>query len=95
MERVAISARFEGEAAEPSGEPPQTNPRATSVPIDAVTAAGSPIDIGRASYQNHVTFTGESAFTETGTLTFGEGEGELDVVPASAGAPHDTGSICP
>jgi hypothetical protein len=60
---MAISARFEGEAAEPSGEPPQTNQRATSVSIDAVTAAGSPIGIGRASYQSDVTFTGESAFT--------------------------------
>jgi hypothetical protein len=85
MERIAISARFEGEAAEPSGEPPQTDPRATSVSIEAVTAAGSPIDIGQGSYQNHVTFTGESAFTETGTLSFGEGEGELDVVTVGEG----------
>jgi hypothetical protein len=41
----------------------KTNPRAASVSIDVVTAAGSPIGIGRASYQSDVTFTGESAFT--------------------------------
>jgi hypothetical protein len=85
MERIAISARFEGEAAEPSGQPPQTNPRASSVFIEAVTAGGSPVGVGRASYVNHVTFTGQSTFTETGTLSFDEGEGELDVVTVGEG----------
>jgi hypothetical protein len=85
MERIAIWARLEGEAAEPSGQPPQTNPRATSVSIEAVTAAGSPFDVGQASYQNHVIFTGESTFTETGTLSFAEGDGELDVVTVGEG----------
>jgi hypothetical protein len=85
MDRIAISARLEGEAAEPSGEPPQTDPRATTVTIEAVTADGSPAGLERASYRNHVTFTGESTFTETGTISFGEGDGELDIVTVGEG----------
>jgi hypothetical protein len=85
MDRIAISARFEGEAAEPSGDPPQTNPRATTVSIEAVTADGSPLGIERASYRNQVTFTGESTFTETGTISFGEGDGELDIATIGEG----------
>jgi hypothetical protein len=79
MQRIAISAQFEGEAPEPSGTPPQTSPRATSRSLEAVSAEGSRFGVERASYANHVTFTGESTFTETGTISFGDADGEVDV----------------
>ena len=79
MQRIAISAQFEGEAPEPSGTPPQTSPRATSRSLEAVSADGSRFGVERASYANHATFTGESTFTETVTISFGDGDGEVDV----------------
>lgn len=78
MPRVTISALFEGEAAEPSGVPPQTSPRATSVSLEAVGADGAPFAVERATYANQVTFTSESTFTEAGTIAFANGD-ELDV----------------
>jgi hypothetical protein len=44
-----------------------------------VSADGSRFGVERASYANHATFTGESTFTETGTISFGDGDGEVDV----------------
>jgi hypothetical protein len=85
MDRIAISARLEGEAAEPSGDPPQTNPRATTVAIEALRADGSPAGIERASYRNDVIFTGESTFTESGTISFNDGEGEVDIATVGEG----------
>jgi hypothetical protein len=80
MQRIAISAQFEGEAPEPSGTPPQTSPRATSRSLEALSADGSRFAVERASYANHATFTGESTFTETGTISFGDGELDVDTV---------------
>jgi hypothetical protein len=40
--------------------------------------------LGRASYSNHVTRTGESTFSEVGTIGFGVGD-EIDVVTAGDG----------
>jgi hypothetical protein len=79
MQRIATSAQFEGEAPEPSRTPPQTSPRATSRSLEAVSADGSRFDVERASYANRATFTGESTFTETGTISFGDGDGEVDI----------------
>ena len=73
MRRVAITARFLGRAAEPAGEPPQTDPRATSVSVEAATSDGAPFAVGELSYANHATFTGQTSFTETGTIRFGDG----------------------
>jgi hypothetical protein len=84
MERIAMSARFQGEAPEPAGEPPETHPRAISLTIEAAAADGSPYDLGSASYLNHAIFTSESTFTETGTISF-EGAGELDIDTAGEG----------
>jgi hypothetical protein len=85
MQRIAMSAHLRGEAAEPSGDPPQTDPRATSVSVEAVMADGSDAAIERISYANHVSFTGESTFTETGTLTIGDDGDEVDVVTVGEG----------
>jgi hypothetical protein len=65
--------------------PRKTNPHASSLSVEAVAADGSPVGVGHASYLNHVSFTGESTFTETGTLSFDEGKGELDVVSVGEG----------
>ncbi|MGZ6636198.1 MAG: hypothetical protein ACXVHK_23995 [Solirubrobacteraceae bacterium] len=87
MQRIAMTVHFEGEADPPSGEPPQTDPRAHSVAIEAVMADGSDARIDRASYENHAVFTGESTFAETGTIRFGGGDGdaELGIATASDG----------
>jgi hypothetical protein len=85
MERILVTGQFHGEAAAPSGEPPQTNPRATSVALTGTTADGSDVGIERASYQNHATHTGETTFSETGTLRLDDGSGEWDVVSVSDG----------
>ena len=76
MQRIAIWAQFHGEAAPPAGEPPQTDPVARAVSVQAAAADGSGAGIDRISYANHVVFTSESTFTETGTMTFGEGDAD-------------------
>jgi hypothetical protein len=87
MRRVAVTARFRGEAAEPSGDPPQTDPRATSVTVEAEGSDGAPFAVGAISYANHAVFTGPTTFTETGTVRFGDGDGdgELDIAAVSDG----------
>jgi hypothetical protein len=70
MRRIVMTALFRGEAAAPSGEPPQTDPRASSISIEAVLADGSDAGIEPASYENHAVYTSESTFAETGTIRF-------------------------
>ncbi len=74
MQRLTIVTHFRGSAAEPSGEPPQTDPRASSVSIEVVEGGGSAEPIERASYENHATYTGESTFAETGSIRYDGGE---------------------
>jgi hypothetical protein len=84
MQRLTILTHFRGTAAEPSGEPPQTDPRASSVSVEVVADDG-PVDrIERASYENHATFTGESTFTETGSIRYDD-DGELQIATLSDG----------
>ena len=85
MQRIVVTAQFHGMAAQPSGKPPQTDPRATSVSVEASTSDGSPFGIEQASYLNHVTYTGDSTFAETGTISFGDADGELDIVTVGEG----------
>ena len=85
MKRIVVSARFRGTAARPSGEPPQTHPVASSVSIEGSTSDGAPFEIEHASYSNHVTYTGESTFAESGTISFGDAHGELDIVTVGEG----------
>jgi hypothetical protein len=73
-----MSGHFHGTAAQPSGDPPRTDPRGTGV-IEVVAWDGSELGIDRASCSNHVTYTGESTFTEVGTISFGPAPGEVDV----------------
>jgi hypothetical protein len=85
MPRIVMTTHFEGEADTPSGDPPQTDPRASSVSLEAVSADGSDAGIDRASYENHAVFTSESTFAETGTISFDEGDGQLDIATLSDG----------
>jgi hypothetical protein len=85
MQRLTISADLRGDAAEPSGDPPRTDPRASSVSVEAVAADGSIPGIARVSYENHATFSGPSTFTETGTIAIDDGSGELDIVTVGEG----------
>jgi hypothetical protein len=85
MQRIVMTTHFEGEADAPSGDPPQTDPRAMSVSLEAVWADGSDAGIERASYANHAVFTGESSFAETGTIRCDDGDGELEIATLSDG----------
>jgi hypothetical protein len=85
MQRIVMTTHFEGEADAPSGEPPRTDPRASSVSLEAVLADGSPAGIDRASYENHAVFTSESTFAETGTIRYGDGDAELEIATLSDG----------
>jgi len=85
MLRVVMTTHFEGEADAPAGDPPQTDPRARSTSLEAVLADGSDAGIERASYENHAVFTGESSFSETGTIRYDDGEGALEIVTLSDG----------
>jgi hypothetical protein len=78
MQRLTILTHFRGRAAEPSGEPPQTDPRASSVSVEVVQDGGSVEPIERASYENHATFTGEATFAETGTIRYDD-DGEVRI----------------
>jgi hypothetical protein len=74
MRRLTILTHFRGRAAEPSGDPPRTSPRASSVSIDVVDDDGSAGPIERGSYENQATFTGESTFAEAGLIRYDDGE---------------------
>jgi hypothetical protein len=84
MKRLTILTHIRGRAAAPSGEPPQTDPRASSVSIELVEDDGSVNRIERASYENHATFTGESTFAETGSIRYDD-DGELQITTVSDG----------
>ena len=85
MQRIVMTALFQGEAAAPSGDPPHTDPRASSISIEAVSADGSDAGMERASYENHAVFTSESTFAETGTISFDDGDAELEIATLSDG----------
>jgi hypothetical protein len=89
MQRLVISTHFQGEAAEPSGEPPTTDPSATSVSL----LVDGPLEVTDASYENHVVFTGPSTFTETGTVRYDDGEIDVDTVGEGTLNPSPEGGI--
>ena len=78
MQQITITGLFSGSAEEPSGEPPQTDPQGTSTSLE-----GGPF--GAASYRNHVTYTSQTSFSETGTIVYDDGAAELDIVSATDG----------
>jgi hypothetical protein len=84
MQRLRISTHFRGEATQPKGEPPEVDVQSSSESIQASAADGSDPGLDSLSYRTHVTFIGETTFTETGTISAG-GEDELDIVTVGEG----------
>ena len=80
-----IAAQFHGRAAAPSGDPPETNPQASSVSLRASSADCSPFEIEPASYSNHAIHIGETTFKEAGTISFGDGADGLDIESVGEG----------
>ncbi len=85
MRRIEVVARFRGRATRRSGEPPRSEPRATSVSVDVRTFDGRAFDLERVSYSNRVTHTSDSTFSEIGTIRFGEAGDEVDIETAGDG----------
>lgn len=84
MKRLTISADFRGEATQPAGEPPQVDVKSRSESIHVSAADGPEPGLDSLTYQTHATFTGETTFTETGTISAGE-QHELDIVTVGEG----------
>ena len=85
MRRIEIVARFHGRATRRSGEPPRSEPQATSVSVEVRTFDGTAFDLEQVSYSNRVTHTSDSTFSETGTIRFGEAGDEVDIETAGDG----------
>jgi hypothetical protein len=85
MQRIVMTTHFKGEADAPWGAPPQTDPRARSVSLEPLSADGSDAGIDRASCQDHAVFTGEASVTETGTIRYDDGDGELEIATLGDG----------
>jgi hypothetical protein len=84
VQRLTISAHFRGEATQPAGEPPQVDVKSRSESIQASAADGTAPRFDSLTYKTHVTFTGETTFTETGTISAGT-EDELDIATVGEG----------
>jgi hypothetical protein len=78
MQRLTIATHFRGEATQPAGEPPQVDVKSNAQSIRANAAGGPDPELDSLSYQTHVTFSGETTFTETGTISAG-GPDELEI----------------
>jgi hypothetical protein len=81
MRQMIYALRFTGQA-EPVGDVGNVLRAATSAPSTTITSTvGSdgligtltPADGEAATFESEVTFTGETSFQETGTITFGSG----------------------
>ncbi len=81
MREVIYAMRFSGQA-EPVGDVGNVLRAATSAPSSTLTATVgaeglegtlAAIPGGEATFESEVTFTEETSFQETGTITFGEG----------------------
>jgi hypothetical protein len=84
MQRLRISAKFRGDATQPEGEPPEVDVESSSESIQASAADGPDPALDSLSYRTHVTFTGETTFIETGTISAGD-QDELDIVSVGEG----------
>jgi hypothetical protein len=84
MQRLRISTQFRGDATQPRDEPPEVSVKSSSELIQASAADGADPAVDSLSYRTQVTFTGETTFTETGTISAG-GQDELDIVTVGEG----------
>lgn len=84
MQRLTIITHFRGQATQPAGEPPQVDVESSAESVQATTADGLDPGLDSLAYETHVTFTGETTFTETGTINAGE-QNELDIETVGEG----------
>jgi hypothetical protein len=69
LEPLVLNMRFSGHATQPAGDPPQVDVESET---DSVTVErGDRAGIDVVSYTTHVTFTGETSFTESGRVSVG------------------------
>jgi hypothetical protein len=85
MQRLTISAHFRGQATQPSGDPPEVEVTSRSVSVSVHAADGSDAGVDSLAYTTHATFTGEAAFTESGTMTVDDGDAGLDFATVREG----------
>lgn len=85
MEQIIYVLRFTGKAAPVEGasgvlkattSAPSCSVR-TVIGADGVRGDFGPLDGGTAQFESEVTMTGDTAFTESGTITFGDGGNRL------------------
>lgn len=69
MEPLVLTMRFTGHATPPAGEPPELDVRSETESVTLEGGEGTGIDA--VSYETHVTFTSEIAFTESGRVAVG------------------------
>lgn len=69
MEPLVLTMRFTGHATPPAGEPPELDVRSETESVTLEGGEGAGIDA--VSYETHVTFTSEIAFTESGRVAVG------------------------
>jgi hypothetical protein len=81
MREVIYTLRFRGKAA-PFGTSGNLLKAATTAPStsftsrigpDGLSSSSQPADGGEATFESEVSFTGETSFLETGTISFGDG----------------------
>lgn len=85
MQRLIISARFSSRATQPSGEPPEVDVQGRSEWVSVHAADQSDAGIQSLSYSTHAKFTGETTFTERGSLIVDEGDAALDFATFAEG----------
>lgn len=92
MRQLIYSLRFTGQAT-PTNDTGTVLKAATTAPSATITSTVGPdglasslirADGGTTSFESEVTFTSETAFQETGTITFGEGN-RLQFVTVGSG----------
>jgi hypothetical protein len=69
LEPLVLTMRFTGHATPPAGEPPELDVRSETESVTLEGGEGTGIDA--VSYETHVTFTSEIAFTESGRVAVG------------------------
>jgi hypothetical protein len=69
VEPLVLSMRLSGQATQPAGEPPQVDVQGETESVRVERGEGAGIDV--VAYKTHVTFTGETSFTESGRVSVG------------------------
>ena len=90
MQRVVAIIRLRGKATPPEGEPPRVKVKGQSEDV-TVEVAGAESAIARllsggVTYETDVTFSSETAFTETGRIAVGSGGDAVHISTVGEGA---------